>query len=65
MLEPWGGCLTGAVAGVVYISLSSLITKLRIDDPLQATTGKDGIIMRSGAFFPTHADFFTEMHFYS
>ncbi len=39
-VEPWGGALTGLFGGGVYVICCSVVTKLRIDDPLNATAGK-------------------------
>uniref|UniRef100_A0AC35U7H8 Ammonium transporter n=1 Tax=Rhabditophanes sp. KR3021 TaxID=114890 RepID=A0AC35U7H8_9BILA len=35
-MMPWGAACTGTVAGLVYLALSKMMIKLRIDDPLDA-----------------------------
>ncbi|XP_072034499.1 putative ammonium transporter 1 [Amphiura filiformis] len=37
VVAPWGGALTGVVAGLLYIFCSSCLVKFKIDDPLNAT----------------------------
>ncbi len=33
---PWMAAMIGCVAGIIYVSLSSLMVRLKIDDPLDA-----------------------------
>ena len=34
--QPWAGLLIGTIAGVLYVLFSKMMTKLKIDDPLDA-----------------------------
>ncbi|KAK3861884.1 hypothetical protein Pcinc_032195 [Petrolisthes cinctipes] len=36
VLPIWGSCVTGIVAGVLFISIHTLLDKLKVDDPLDA-----------------------------
>lgn len=36
----WGAFVTGLIGGVVYMLISWLVVKLRVDDPLDATAGE-------------------------
>ena len=36
-MEPAGAAITGILAAVLYMSLSSLLLKVKVDDPLEAT----------------------------
>ena len=38
-MNPWAACITGIVAGLTYMAWSALMSKLRIDDPLDAVAG--------------------------
>jgi Amt family ammonium transporter len=38
-VHPWAGFVIGLVAGVVFMTWSYLIEKLKIDDPLDAVAG--------------------------
>ncbi|KAK3101388.1 hypothetical protein FSP39_003194 [Pinctada imbricata] len=35
-MAPWGACILGIISSIVYTSVSYLLKKLRIDDPLDA-----------------------------
>jgi Amt family ammonium transporter len=39
-LAPWAAFVTGVVGGWVYIFVSNLLVKLRIDDAVDAVPGK-------------------------
>eukprot|EP00164_Ancoracysta_twista_P003147 GFYU01004198.1.p1 GENE.GFYU01004198.1~~GFYU01004198.1.p1 ORF type:complete len:496 (-),score=129.22 GFYU01004198.1:166-1653(-) len=45
-VEPWAACVIGILAGIVYYGSSTLVLKLRIDDPLDAASvhGACGIL---------------------
>ena len=34
--HPWASCIVASLAGFVYIAVSKIIVKLKIDDPLDA-----------------------------
>lgn len=36
VVEPWAACVIGIIAGGVYLAASTLLVKLRIDDPVDA-----------------------------
>jgi len=42
MMAPWGSALTGLVAGLIYIAVSILMLKAKIDDPLDAVAVHGG-----------------------
>lgn len=38
VVEPHGACFIGAVGGLIYYASAQLLLKLRIDDPLEASS---------------------------
>ncbi len=39
LLEPWAALIVGAGAGLIYLLVSFLVERARIDDPLNAVAG--------------------------
>ncbi len=39
LLEPWAALVIGAGAGLIYLLVSFLVERARIDDPLNAVAG--------------------------
>lgn len=37
-VTPWASCITGTLAGLLYVASSRLLVRLRIDDPLDSST---------------------------
>lgn len=40
VMATWGAFATGVIASLVYYSISAVVEKLRIDDPLDAVAGQ-------------------------
>ncbi len=50
-LQPWAACIVGIGAGLVYILVATLVTKAKIDDPLDAVAGKNCTLCPSAKDF--------------
>merc|ERR1711988_635258 len=41
-VEPWAAAITGFIAGLVYVAVSNLVVRARVDDPLDAVAVHGG-----------------------
>ena len=57
-MHPWWAAVTASIAGIIYLIVSDMMVKLRIDDPLDAVAvhGGPGTCTLKKIMFDLHFD---------